>query len=338
MAQSNFQHFSPRDYLETYYPSDIDPASFASAIEEVSARYDDATESRLLDIAALSKKTGLSTEVIENAALFDFFRDLSRDFLKEFPEGNAVVLDIGGGPTIYQYLSLSLAVQAIIHAEYLLENRKEIAAFVTNDESAYSWAPYFYAVKSLLSQDKEFQEQLTQLASDPAEKVRAHAFEIQRILNSQTEVREFEIALKRKVAQRLVPCDVFQSNLEADSRNLIAYSLLECGKITGHPDIIMSCFVVESATSHEETWRQGIKNLANALEIGGYLVMTAIRNANWYKVGDNKIAAFPVNEERLQQVFRQYGLRVKDLRVLVGSDDAEDGYDGMILICAQKIK
>jgi hypothetical protein len=258
--------------------------------------------------------------------------------LQEFPDGQAVVLDIGGGPTIYQYLSLSLVVGAIIHAEYLLENRKEIAAFVTNDESAYSWQSYFYAVKDLLNQDKEFQEQLTFLVSHRNEKVKAHALEIQRILSAQTEVSEFETALKRKVAQRLVPCDVFQSNLEADERNLIQYSLLECGKITGHPDIIMSCFVVESATAHEETWRQGIKNLADALEVGGYLVMTAIRNANWYKVGDKRITAFSVNEDKIQQVFRQYGLRVKDLRVLVGSDNTEDGYDGMVLICAQKIK
>jgi hypothetical protein len=338
MAQSSFKKFSPRDYLETYYPSDIDPGAFVKAITEVSLRYDDTTESRLLDIGALAKKTGLSTEIIENAALFDFFRDISKNFLKEFPDGKAVVLDVGGGPTIYQYLSISLTVEAIIHAEYLLENRREIAAFVTNDESAYSWEPYFYAVKNLLAQDEDFQTQLSTLALNEDSKVRDNALEIQRILNDQTEIRDFEVALKRKVAQRLVPCDVFQGSLEADARKLIEYNLLECGKITKHPDVIMSCFVVESATASEETWRQGIKNLADALDIGGYLIMTAIRNADWYKVGEEKIAAFAVNEEKLQQVFREYDLKIKDLRVLVGSDGAEDGYDGMVLICAQKIK
>lgn len=73
MAQSDFQDFSPRQYLETYYPNDIEPNAFVAAITEVSKRYDDTTESRLLDIAAFSAKTGLPTEVIENAALFDFF-------------------------------------------------------------------------------------------------------------------------------------------------------------------------------------------------------------------------------------------------------------------------
>jgi hypothetical protein len=43
MAQSNFQHFSSRDYLETYYPSDIDSEAFAKAVAEVSTRYDDST-------------------------------------------------------------------------------------------------------------------------------------------------------------------------------------------------------------------------------------------------------------------------------------------------------
>lgn len=230
-------------------------------------------------------------------------------FLEEFPDGKAVVLDVGGGPTIYQYLSLSLIVESIIHAEYLAENRREIAAFVTNDESAYSWEPYFYAVKNILRLDEKFQEKLQELRQHENIKIRSNAEEIYTILHNSEEVTDFETALKRKVAQRLVPCDVFQGNLEADARKLIEYNLLECGKISKHPDIIMSCFVVESATASEETWRQGIKNLANALDTGGYVIMTAIRNAEWYKVGNEKIKSFPVNEEKIQNVFRELTYR-----------------------------
>jgi hypothetical protein len=335
MAQSDFQYFTPREYLETYYPNDINPEYFLKAIQQISSIYEDTVNSKILDIGAFSKKTGLDSEVLENAAIFDFFLDLATLFLKVFPRGDARVLDIGGGPTIYQHLSFSLIAESIIHAEYLKENRKEIAAYVTNHEEAYSWESYFYAVKNLFRADCHFQDALQFLSSHSDIKVQKNIETIQHILKTETEISEYENFVKKKIAQRLVSCDVFQKDLEFDEKKMIQYYLSEDGQ-TKKPNIITSYFVTESATSDYETWKEGLHNIVHNLESGGYFVLAAIRNAEWYKVGNHKIKALSVNEKDIQRELGCLNITLIDMRVLVGSDAEQDGYEGMILACFQK--
>ncbi len=49
------------------------------------------------------------------------------------------MLEIGGGPTIYQLLAASARVDGILFAEFLKENRDEVLKFKNNDAEAFNW-------------------------------------------------------------------------------------------------------------------------------------------------------------------------------------------------------
>lgn len=49
------------------------------------------------------------------------------------------MLEIGGGPTIYQLLAASARVDGILFAEFLKENRDEVLKFKNNDADAFNW-------------------------------------------------------------------------------------------------------------------------------------------------------------------------------------------------------
>jgi len=53
------------------------------------------------------------------------------------------MIDIGGGPTIYQLISARNKVRTITFAEYLESNRDEVNKWRRNEADAFDWDPYF---------------------------------------------------------------------------------------------------------------------------------------------------------------------------------------------------
>ena len=330
----SLEFFSARKYLETYYPSDFDRGRLLSAIDSVEKEM--AVSDGVFDIRSLLAETRLSDEEVENAAIFNFLRKVSCRLLRAFPRGEAVLLDIGGGPTIYQHIPLCLNVSAIVHAEFSEGNRAEVRRYLDRDAQAYSWENYFSVIRQVLREDESYQEILdAQMMMDSDISVREHAKQIRKALFS-PDNKILSHRLAQMLSNRIVPCDVFSSSLELDGGKELSGSLRGITE-DGLPDIVSAHFLIESATDNLGQWERGVLHLITKLRPRGYFIMTAIRNATWYRVGSEKVAAVPVDEQKIRKFLEEHDIVIEDMQVLRGSDQDDHGYDGMVFVFGRKI-
>ena len=63
------------------------------------------------------------------------------------------LIDIGSGPTIYQFISASRAINQIISSDPLLLNRQEIVSWLTEDSHAYNWDAFIDYASELESME-----------------------------------------------------------------------------------------------------------------------------------------------------------------------------------------
>jgi hypothetical protein len=73
----------------------------------------------------------------ENQALLRFFADAYRDV-----PSDAVLLDFGGGPTIYPLIAAAARVKEIHFSDYLEANLQEVRNWIRRDPSAFDWQPF----------------------------------------------------------------------------------------------------------------------------------------------------------------------------------------------------
>ena len=324
--------FSAREYLKTYYPSDFNQKDFLFAIQRVGEEMQ--KPERVFDIGELSQKIALPSEAIENAAIFYFLQTVARRLLAIFPRGDATLLDVGGGPTIYQHIPLCLNVAHIIHADFLLENQEEVRRYLAGDASSYFWKNYYLAVQKILREDEQYQSLLSTQMEYEENNIREHARSLREILFSGNESM-FEARLKCVIGENVISCDVFSPTLEARGESALIQALRRT-TAQGIPNIISAHFLVESATEGYKQWEQGVVHLIERLSLGGCFIMTAIRNASWYKVGTRRVPAVSINEQILKKFLEEHGIVVEDIQVLVGSDKKSHGYDGMVFVFGRK--
>jgi hypothetical protein len=73
----------------------------------------------------------------ENRALTRFFAEAYRDVAPD-----AVLLDFGGGPTIYPLIAAAPRVREIHFSDYLEANLREVRAWIAGESSAFDWQPF----------------------------------------------------------------------------------------------------------------------------------------------------------------------------------------------------
>src|SRR3989338_426777 len=137
--------FSPKGYLESYYRP-INVEKMTAAIREL--RKD---KRKVIDIRDIQKELkNLNEEEIENLFVLSFHEDVALELMRRHPEDGLRVLDIGGGPTIYQHIPLTLEAGSITHSEFLESNRDEVQRYIARSPDAHSWSSYFeFSLKSL---------------------------------------------------------------------------------------------------------------------------------------------------------------------------------------------
>lgn len=74
----------------------------------------------------------------ENKFLLDFFIDV----YSQIP-ANGILLEAGGGPTLYQLISAANTCKSIIFSDYAPQNLAQIKTWQQNRPDAYDWGPYF---------------------------------------------------------------------------------------------------------------------------------------------------------------------------------------------------
>ncbi|MCB0322370.1 MAG: hypothetical protein KDD69_02320 [Bdellovibrionales bacterium] len=80
----------------------------------------------------------------ENEFLLRFYHDV----FSELPK-NLTMLEVGGGPTVYQLFSASRAASEIVFTDYLESNLETVAQWVAGLEESVSWRPFASTVAKL---------------------------------------------------------------------------------------------------------------------------------------------------------------------------------------------
>lgn len=320
--------FDPKEYMKTYYPIPPDSAKILWASEIFKQDY---SKNPKINLKQMVEIFNVTPEIAENIAIFDFQKNVAKKLLLEYPQDNIEVLDVGGGPTIYQHIAMSLQAGNITHSEFLEQNRAEVTSWINKEESSYNWDGYFDLIKTMFSKDEEYQQILNQQLKSENEETKNHAILVKSLLDGDTE--NFKAHLRKALSQNVVQGDVFRSDLGL--QNSKQYDAVNQGR-EGSVEMLTSNFTIESATGDRTKWEQGMKNITAQIKNKGFLALTAIRNAEWYAVGKEKMPAVKVNENDLKEILEKEGFEIIEMRILEGSDQESVGYDGMVFVFAQK--
>ncbi len=207
--------------------------------------------------------------------------------------GVSRLLEVGGGPTIYQLISASAVTDQIIFSEYLDDNRKEITKWIKGSRGAFNWDKYFRFVLQL--EGKKC---------------------------SQSSLREIKRRLRDKI-KAVIFCDVLKNNVLKTKK----YKIFDAVSIN---------FCSESITDNEKDFILSLRNITALLKENGLLVMTLLKNAKYYKVGEVKFCSFPVNERYIKKVLPRIGY--SDIKIKSYKAEPERPYNGFICLTAKKIK
>ncbi|MBI2011741.1 hypothetical protein HYS91_03155, partial [Candidatus Daviesbacteria bacterium] len=99
-----------------------------------------------------------------------------------------------------------------------------------------------------------------------------NALALEGIENINEELTIREEILKKKI-KKFLSCDAFQEDPIHP-------------KYRGYYDVISSNFVSESITNSKKAWKNIMKNITSMLKEGGILVITFLKDAEYYKIGD----------------------------------------------------
>jgi len=240
-------------------------------------------------------KTYYSKVGSENEALLDFFAKCFKDLKK-----TSVMLEFGGGPTIYQIISAAPKVRSIHFADHLERNLNEVKLWKENSPNAFNWNKFIKKALYLEGNKRVSKKKIT-----------------------------FRGKMVRKKITKFLYCDAFKRDpIDKKYRN--------------YYDIVSINFVAESITNNKEMWETIISNVCSLLKKNGILIMTAIKNADYYHVGKKAFPATSITEEDILNVltklefeetsFFSYSVPAEISEELVGYT----GYKGIIFIKAEK--
>lgn len=66
--------------------------------------------------------------------------------------------------------------------------------------------------------------------------------------------------------------------------------------------LVMSIFCAESATSNKGTWRRYSNNIIDLVEEDGHILIAALKNSDYYVVGEDIFPCTPINEKDIMQL------------------------------------
>jgi hypothetical protein len=224
----------------------------------------------------------------ENRALVQFFADAYRDV-----PGDSVLLDFGGGPTIYPLIAAAPRVVEIHFSDYLETNLQEVRNWIASRPDAFDWRPFVRLTLELENRE----------ASDPAAVAR----------------REAEM---RGRITRVMRCDASRA---------VAI------EVPSTYEVIVTNFCAESAAQNQLQWRAFLRNITALLRPGGKLLLSALKGATCYSVGDRVFPAVSIDESDLTEVLVELGFPRKGISLeTVPADRASRTYAGMILSASRK--
>lgn len=224
----------------------------------------------------------------ENLALLRF---LVRSLGDISPE--SMLLDFGGGPTIYSMIAACARAREIHFCDFLESNLDEVQLWLRSRPDAFDWTQFVKA--TLVLEGRNY---------------------------SPEGVKSRENEIRRKVT-RVMACDANGAN--------------PLNGISWQYDVLVSNFCAESATDDRAQWRRFVRNITSLLRPGGRLVLSALKGADSYAVGEEVFPAVFILEDDLIQVLGDAGFCQDSISIeSVPADRPSRHYQGLMLATATK--
>ncbi|CAB3396484.1 unnamed protein product [Caenorhabditis bovis] len=132
-------------------------------------------------------------------------------------------------------------------------------------------------------------------------------------------VKEITPATRDKV-RGIYYCDCFSS------------PSVECpNELQGQFNVVVTIFCVEYCCNNHEEYYKAIKNIADQVKPGGYLVYGGIFEETWCSFGGRKFTCLYITKELMLDALAKAGLYVENDRTCVLYE-----VNGMFLVCAKK--
>ena len=103
-------------------------------------------------------------------------------------------------------------------------------------------------------------------------------------------------------------------------------------------DIVSINFVLESITTEMEQWNRLLDNVEPLVKPQGYLLMSAIIGATYYRVGELFFPAVPVSPETIETKLKHKHYSMICSRCIGAEHREKQGYDGIYMVLARKGK
>lgn len=196
------------------------------------------------------------------------------------------MLEVGGGPTLYQCISARRKVNSIVFTDFLKENRQEILAWKYSYEGMFNWDAHFEYVRKLEKEEQTIEDMKAELRT------------------KLIDVRQFNVLKKRQ----FLPKKVF--------------------------DVVSVHFCPESITKDEAEFQLAMRNVVARARAGGFLVMSFLKEAQMYAVGDVMFCAYPLTESALLKTMSELGCEILVMAHGEALDDRE--YAGTMSLLAKR--
>ena len=222
----------------------------------------------------------------ENHSLLNFFVEA----YKEVPD-DSLILEFGGGPTVYQLITAARKARSIHFSDYLEGNLQEVSMWRRCAEEAFDWS--FFIAEALTLEG------------------------LDNVTHNDIDARE---RMMRRKINKFSLCNAFEKDpLGPKYRN--------------HYDLISTNFVVDSITTSKEIWEQLMKNVCSMLKRDGSLILTSLKEAEYYTVGNKKFPAVYLTECDLIAALKNLGFQNLFFRSVPAERHSRDvnyqGYNGM---------
>jgi hypothetical protein len=224
----------------------------------------------------------------ENYALLQF----AVKAFRAIPPGG-LLLDFGGGPTIFPLIAAASRVREIHFCDYLDANLREVRQWLRNEPAAFDWREFVKVTLGLESQCN---------------------CTAQAVLQRETSLRQR--------LTRIFTCDANNPRPIEEPR---AY------------DILVSNFCAESATDDRAQWRRFFRNIVSVLKPNGFLLLSALKGATSYTVGERRFPAVSIRENDLTQTLIEEGFDPQSIILeSIPADRPSRQYEGFMLAMAKK--
>jgi len=102
--------------------------------------------------------------------------------------------------------------------------------------------------------------------------------------------------------------------------------------------LVVSCYCVDCATAHRSEWTEAMRNLSSLVAPGGWLILSALRNAKIYRVLDKEFPSAHVDENDVRGALLRDGYRSDSMAIEAHeiTQWAGEGFTGIVVAAAQK--